>query len=169
VIPPRPPGLPRTREDFAGNTGAVFDELAPAASAIALTLDVLLDPVRAARMSRSAAPQFAEVTSKLLALAWFEQSADPAVQALTGDLLLTRLLRLCAEPGTDAAVRATALAAVNQLDSWLASRSPQAAAAHPNYAVARLQIERMRRDPTSMSAEPRVAVPPGSPIGALTE
>jgi hypothetical protein len=165
-IPPRPPGYPKSRETFSGNTGVIFDDLAPASSAISLTLDVLLDPVRAARLSRAGAPDFAEVTEQLLALAWFEESVDPEMQALTADILLAQLLQLCVNPAADASVRATALAAVNQLDTWLAGRIAASAKAHPHYGLARLQIERMRRDPASVATIEPVSVPPGSPIGS---
>jgi hypothetical protein len=163
-LPPRPPGHPKTRETFGGNTGVLFDEFAPAASAISLTLDVLLDPVRAARLSRGGAPTFAELTNRLLALAWFNRSNDVAIQALTADLVLARLLQLSANPAVDAGVRATALAAVNQLDAWLREQTAAATNAHPHYGLARLQIERMRRDPASVALP--VSVPPGSPIGS---
>jgi hypothetical protein len=165
-IPPRPPGYPKSRETFSGNTGVIFDELAPASSAIRLTLDVLLDPVRAARLSRGGTPDFAEVTGQLLALAWFEESGDAEIQALTADMLLTQLLQLSVNPAADATVRATALAAVNRLDTWLAGRSAASAMAHPHYGLARLQIERMRRDPASVATIVPVSVPPGSPIGS---
>ena len=167
-IPPRPPGYPKSRETFDAKTGVVFDELAPAASAISLTLDVLLDPLRAARMTRAGEPGFAEVTQGLLALAWFNASDDPRLQALTADLVLARLLQLCVSPDADQAVRATALAAVNKLDAWLAEQPATISAARPHYALARLNIERMRRDPASVATPVPVSVPPGSPIGSAS-
>jgi hypothetical protein len=83
---------------------------------------------------------------------------------LTADLVLERLLQLSADPAVDAGVRATALAAVNQLDAWLREQTAAATNAHPHYGLARLQIERMRRDPASVALP--VSVPPGSPIGS---
>lgn len=165
-IPPRPPGFSKSRESFSGNTGVMFDPLAPAASAISLTLDVVLDPVRAARMSRGGAPDFAEVTDRLLALAWFEDSGDVEIQALTADIVLTRLLRLSVDTTADVSARATALAAVNKVDTWLAGQAAAVTQARPHYALARLQIERMRADPASVATLPLVSAPPGSPIGS---
>jgi hypothetical protein len=169
-IPPRPPGHPKSRETFSGSTGVVFDELAPARSAVSMTLDVLLNPVRAARMTRSGAPGFAEVTNRLLALAWLDESDDAALQRLSGDLLLTKLMQLAVNPAVDAEVRSTALAAINQLYDWLiaAEAAPTGAAptgVQPQHALARLQIERMRDDPASVAAIVPVASPPGGPIG----
>jgi len=167
-IPPRPPGYPKTRETFAGSTGIVFDELAPAASAVSLTLDVLLDPVRAARLSRSAGPGFAEVTERLLRLAWYD-AGSTAIERQTGSILLARLLQLSVNPDADTQVRAAALAALNQLDDWLAARSSDDVATNAHFGLARLQIERMRDDPASVEVIVPVTPPPGSPIGAVTE
>lgn len=164
-IPPRPPGFPKSRESFSGNTGVIFDPLAPAASAISLTLDVLLDPVRAARLSRGGAPDFAEVTDRLLQLAWFDDTGAVEIQAVTADIVLARLLQLVVDAKADASVRATALAAVNRVDAWLAGQIAAVLQARPHYALARLQIERMRADPASVATLAPVSAPPGSPIG----
>ena len=50
LLPPRPPGLPRTRESFASQTGLTFDPVAAAESAADLTLTVLFNPQRASRL-----------------------------------------------------------------------------------------------------------------------
>ena len=168
-IPPRPPGYPKTRETFTGATGGVFDDMAPAASAVSLTLDVLLNPVRAARLSRSGDPGFSEVTDRLLRLAWFDDSGDAAIQRQTGSILLSKLLQLSVNPDADMQVRAQALAAVDQLHNWLAGRSSDDSATSAHYGLARLRIERMRHDPESVDAIVPLTVPPGSPIGAMTE
>ena len=164
-IPPRPPGHPKSRETFAGSTGAVFDELAPARSAVSMTLDVLLNPVRAARMSRSGNPGFADVTERLLELAWLDETDDAAMQALTGDILLAKLMQLAVNPAVDSSVRATALATLDRLDDWLATELADEARDQPHHVLARLQIERMRADPASVDTIVPVTAPPGGPIG----
>ncbi len=50
ILPPRPPGLPRTRESFKSETGLTFDPIAAAESAADLTLNGLLNPARASRL-----------------------------------------------------------------------------------------------------------------------
>jgi hypothetical protein len=157
AIPPRPPGHPKTRESFSGNTGHIFDEHAPARSAVTMTLDVLLDPQRAARMTRGGAPGFEEIIDRLLALAWFDNSDDAEMQRLTGDILLAKLLQLAVNPAVDTAVRDQAHAAINRLDGWLAENE--------GYDLARQQIQRMQEDPASVELIVPVTVPPGSPIG----
>lgn len=168
-IGPRPPGFPKTRETFAGHTGVLFDELAPARSAVDLTLDVLLDPTRAARLERGPGPDFSAITERLLDAGWRADSPDAAVQAVIGDVALTKLMQLVTTANADPAVRAEALAAINSLDEWLAERLSGNDAAEPRYALARLQIERMREDPASVDMIAPVEPPPGSPIGARME
>jgi hypothetical protein len=172
LIPPRPPGYPKSREAFTGATGGVFDPLAPAASATALTLEVLLDPARAARMNRQQSPSFEKLVDDLLAATWFpgkSRSAEyAALRGQTGMLVLDALLRLAVDPVADDSVRAVALDSLEQM-----YKSTEQAGSLPfDAAFARLakyKIERMWADPASVTALPSVIVPPGSPIGAASD
>jgi hypothetical protein len=172
MIPPRPPGNPRSRETFAGHTGVLFDPLAPAASAVTLTLDVLLDPARAARMQRTRTPGFGAVTDALLDATWFAPPApgsEAALRRQTSDIVLTRLMQLAGNAEADAEVRALALDAVDRVDDRLRSRSPADAAERAHYAHAASRIERWRSDPAALDQQVPVTVPPGSPIGTRGE
>lgn len=169
IIPPRPPGNPKSREAFTGATGVTFDPLAPAASSVTLTLQVLLHPQRAARMSRSGSPSFSELVDGLLAASWDKRtSADNAMlQRQTNMLVLDGLLRLAVTESVDNAVRATALAAVDRLRG----RTQRLVSADNDelafLRLAQLKIDRVLADPASIETLPAVTVPPGSPIGAL--
>jgi hypothetical protein len=105
----------------------------------------------------------------LLQLAWFDDSGDAAIQRQTGSILLSRLLQLSVTPDADMQVRAQALAAVDQLHDWLSGRSSDDSATSAHYRLALWQIERMRHDPESVDGIVPLTVPPGSPIGAMTE
>ncbi len=75
LLPPVPPGYPRTRESFAAFTGLVFDPVAAAQSAADLTLALLLQPQRASRLveyhARDAAnPGLDEVLASVLKATW---------------------------------------------------------------------------------------------------
>jgi hypothetical protein len=50
MIPPRPPGWGMTRELFPRNTGGAFDIITPAAAAAGMTISLILDDARAARL-----------------------------------------------------------------------------------------------------------------------
>jgi hypothetical protein len=70
LLPPRPPGFPRTHESLPAQTGPSFDPIAAAESAADMTLGVLFDPERAARLveyhARANAPSLAEVMDAAL-------------------------------------------------------------------------------------------------------
>ena len=106
ALPPRPPGYPANRELFSGYTGGVFDPLAPAAAAAELTLRVLLDPARAARMNRNGSPTFRALIERLLAATWHARpgAAECAVHRQTGLLALDRLLALALDRRFDPGV-----------------------------------------------------------------
>jgi hypothetical protein len=170
AITPRVPNNPKTRETFKGATGINFDALAPARAAVALTLQVLLEPTRAARLARAGAPGLDAVTDGLLQAAWYADpgsGADAAIRRQTGMQVLYGLLGLALDSAADTDARAQAMAAVNELDRWLAKRSPRDAVLQAHYRFARHEIQRLLDDPAALETLLPVTVPPGSPIGSL--
>ena len=169
-IAPRPPGHGKSREAFTGATGVTFDPLAPAASSVALTLQVLLHPQRGARLSRQASPGIGELIDGLVAATWDARVAvgDENLQRQTNMLVLDGLLRLAVDGSADIAVQAAALSAVDRLHG----RTQRLVSADANelafLRLAQLKIERVLDDPASIDSLPAVIVPPGSPIGAAS-
>lgn len=75
LMPPRPPSLPRTRESFTGYAGDAFDPIAPVRVAATITLDALLDPARAVRLTQFHArdakmPSLGEVLDATIDATW---------------------------------------------------------------------------------------------------
>ncbi|MDJ0940099.1 MAG: zinc-dependent metalloprotease [Woeseiaceae bacterium] len=172
-IPPRPPGHPRTREMFASATGAVFDPLAPAAAAAALTLEVLLDPQRAARMNRGGSPGFDELVNELLQVTWFPspltQMEFDALQMQTNMLVVDGLLRLAIDEAADPSVRAVAHSAVMQIRARTERTARLERDVYSFLQLVGYKIDRVLDDPETLDATaPPVVVPPGSPIGAAS-
>jgi len=175
AIPARPPGHRKSRETFPTATGPTFDPLGPARSAISLTLDVLLEPGRAARLvaanaRRGELPGFDELSSSLLDATWFstrQSGIDGAIQRASNDLVLQRLMQLSVAANANADVRALALDAVSGLDDWLSGRvaDERDAVWRAHYAQARQQIRRMLDDPASVESVTPLTPPPGDPIG----
>jgi hypothetical protein len=168
LIPPRPPGFPANRETFGGATGGPFDPLAPAAAATVLTLEVLLDPERAARMNRQQSPAFPALVDDLLEATWLASGTRGAgpLPMQTASLVLDALLRLAVDESADAAVRGTALEAVDRIDETIGRTVGRDEIAGAYLASARNRIARMREDPESVAALPGISVPPGAPIGS---
>ena len=175
IIPPRPPGHSLGRESFGRTTGVIFDPLSPANSAISLTLDVMLNQQRAARMNvfhaaDSTLPGFEAVLDALIQAGWYgkRQTAIPgAIQRITGNQVLSRLMGVAADSTTTSQLRAQSLMAIKNLDRWLAKQKPsrldQDWAAH--YSQARHLIAAMMDDPAKMVPAQNTSAPPGSPIG----
>lgn len=175
IIPPRPPGHALGRESFARNTGVIFDPLSPATSAINLTLDVMLNKQRAARMNAfhaadSSLPGFISVLDALLQQTWYEErqsAVSGAIQRRSGDILLNRLLNMSVDVSVTSGVRAQVLWSIRELDRWLgkqnSSRLDREWAAH--YAQARLGIKAMLNDHSAIKPTQAQPAPPGSPIG----
>ena len=176
-ISPRPPGFAKTRETFPADTGPVFDPLGAARSAVALTLDVMLEPTRAGRMISANArqadlPGFGELTDDLLRATWYSSQragADGEIQRARNSLVLERLMMLGTNQEAGMQVQAIAFDAIKELDSWLAPRTAGETDRRwrAHYRLARHQIERMLEDPASLETLVPVAPPPGSPIGGL--
>jgi hypothetical protein len=169
LILPRVPNNPKTRESFAAATGINFDELAPARSAVALTLRVLLDRTRAARMTRAGAPGFDSVTRALLDASWYAKTRgaiDGAIQRQSNLQVLYALLRLALDASADGDVRALALDAVSEVEQWLGKQSPRDPLWRAHYRLASAEIERLKRDPAALADIMPDPVPPGSPIGS---
>ncbi len=171
AITPRVPNNPKSRETFRGATGMNFDAIAPARSAVDLTLRILLDPSRAARMERAGAPGFRAVTSGLLGATWYAESRDSAeerIQRQTNMQVLYSLLGLAFDGSVDTQVRAVSFAAVQELDAWLAKRSLRDAEKRAHFAFARNEISRLQDNPEAIESLVPATVPPGSPIGSYS-
>jgi hypothetical protein len=179
LIPPRPPGFPKSRETFPGNAGPLFDPLGAVQSAATLTLDVLLEPSRAARLVASNSrqetmPGFSELADDLLRVTWYAPQQPGRygdIQRASSNLALDRLMMLAVNNAAEAQVRAIALDTVNRLDVWLAPRAAaeKEASWRAHYGFARFRIEQMRSNPASIEQIAPVVVPPGEPIGTTPD
>ena len=175
IIPPRPPGHGLDRESFARTTGVSFDPLSPASSAVSLTLEVMLNKQRAARMNAFHAadpslPDFMAVLDALTQARWYQQrqSAVPgAIQRMTADQLLNHLMGLATDSDADSQVRAQAFLTIKRFEQWLAKqktdRMDTSWAAFD--AQARHVISVMMNDSSMVPPRHSRPAPPGSPIG----
>ena len=169
LIAPRPPNNPKSRETFMGSSGIIFDAKSPAASAVAITLQVLLDPSRAARLTQASTQGLVAVTSALLDASWRQKplrGIAGQIQRQTNMQVLYALLGLAFDAAADAEVRAIALGAVDGLDSSLSRQSPRDPISKAHNGFARFEIDRLKRDPSQIELVVPVTVPPGSPIGS---
>src|SRR5271165_2342553 len=155
LIPPRPEGYPRTREDFRNRTGLTFDPVGAAESAATLTVGLILNPQRAARLVQhhaedASVPGLNDVIEKLVTATW---KAVPApglgsqVQRAVDGVVLYDLMSLAANESVPAQVRAIVFAELSRLREWAAHQTPADATLRDLYAYAAAQIKRFEENP----------------------
>jgi len=180
LIPPRPPGYDLSREAFARSTGITFDPLSPAESAIGLTLEVMLDTTRAARMNDFHAadpslPGFMTVLEAIIQDSWLSKrqaGVQGAIQRAKNAQVLNAQMSLASNSSASPQIRAQALFSIQKLEDWLGVQAiVELSGAQPDvewaasYAKARQDIALWLSDPDKMAPANAKPAPPGSPIG----
>src|SRR5689334_5793735 len=175
LIPPRPPGYGRTREDFRIRTQPVFDALAPAEAVADHVSGFLLNAERAARLVQFHArdprnPSLPEVIDKILGSTWKAPAAAGyagEIQRSVDAIVLTDLMALAAGERTSNQARAVASWKIEQLKNWLASQSRLAVDENRRaflfYSIE--QIKRFQDDPKKANVTPAQQPPDSQPIG----
>ena len=175
LIPPRPPGYSRTREDFRIRTFPTFDGLAPAEAFANHVSDFLLNQERAARLVEFHArdprnPSLEEVLDKIIdstLKARVGTGYNAEIQRVVGMVVLNDLMALASGERASNQVRALAEYRLNNLMTWLASRMDLARdedqVAFMIYAAN--QIKRFEDDPKKMNLTKPNDPPDGQPIG----
>ena len=174
LFPPRPPDFERTRESLPAETGLTFDPIAAAESAADLTLGVLFDRERAARLveyhARANTPSLAEVIDAALKVSRLGSPAPNShplaghpgigaeVQAAVYARTIEALLTLAADPKTSIEVRAITYAKLDDVRRRGDANSPlDAYLSH--------RIKEFQDDPAKFVAAKPIEAPPGMPIG----
>jgi hypothetical protein len=176
VLPPRPDGYIRHRELFPRTTGAPFDPVAPGLVAADLTITMVLQPERAARLVNQHAldpglPSLSDVVIRLIAATFDDKPATPygaEVNRAVRRALVDRLIVLGGNAPV-AQVRAVASAALRSLQTRAQRGSPSAAAAEAAHAqLIAADIKRFLERPAA-PAQPiaNPTIPPGAPIGSM--
>ncbi len=185
LLLPRPPDEPRNREMFAGHADPAFDPLAAAATAADMTLGLLLERQRAARLvdQQRRDPRLPGLEEVLAAVVEKAFGGPPpaaarlvelrrTVEVATAAALIDLAGHRAASPGvaarTEAALadlRARVLPATRR-DA--AGRGTPPEAAHALYVVGMIDrhLQRVRQE-TASAPEPPPA-PPGQPIGGAS-
>jgi hypothetical protein len=170
VIPPRPYGYSGSRELFERATGMVFDALTPAASAARMTLSLLLDPVRAARLVQQEAldpslPGLDEVLEEIRRNTIGQRTGNAyhaEIARLVERVYVEQLMAL-ADNATLPQVRALAILELGNVGARTESGSTERVA-HQRLLAA--DIARfVNRDWSEVELRRAPEAPPGQPIG----
>ena len=176
ILPPSPPGYPRTVEAFKGYTGLTFDPAGAVEAAAGLTASLLFEPTRASRLVQyhaqdSKSPGLDEVIDQTLQTTW----EAPRLSGVLGQtqfsvetVVLKQLMQLSVSKEASPQARAVATTKIADLESWLTDQletdAPVEVEAH--WSASLDDIERFWKDPDKFAIQPVLATPPGQPIGS---
>jgi hypothetical protein len=175
LLPPVPPGFPRTQESFPAHTGLTFDPIAAAESSADLTLSVLLDPARASRlieyhMRLANAPSLRGVLEAVSAAVAERPQGGHTLSSEVARAVefraLEATLTLSVNPDASSQARAIARAHLAHLLTQFNAAPPSqdtAEAIHRQALIDRLN--EFEHDPAKFVPAAPVAAPPGMPIG----
>ena len=166
LIPPRPAGLPSTRELFKGRTGPSLDALSIAQSSANMTLELLLHPDRANRLveygARDNNLSLQETLDALLTVTWGKeesQSYQGAIQEVVNYEVIRHMIALHASSQSSPLTKAIVLDKLESVASMMEGLM------RPMSKQAALMIDQYFKEPTIFEASPALGMPPGSPIG----
>lgn len=173
LLPPRPPGLPRTMEDFHSRTGVTFDPISAADSAADLTLALLFDPERDNRLVEyhardSAEPSLQDVIEATLAATKVPEAApalELEVKRAIDNQTVEALLRLAANPSDSAETKSIARYELTRLRDRLQANPGSGVEDRALHAMVVARIDAFFRDPAKFVPAKPVQAPPGMPIG----
>ena len=177
ILPPRPPGYPRTQESFNSHTGVTFDPQGAAEAATEITLGLLFDPQRASRLveyhARDAQnPGLQEVIEATFTATW----KAPQVKGLQGEVQRTtetavveHLLALAANHAAASDARAVARDQAVSLRKYIAAVLPTTNEQKAHQAATLARIDLFLKEPDKFTPAPPPPVPPGQPIGDLED
>jgi hypothetical protein len=175
ILPPVPPGYPRTRESFPSHTGLTFDPVAAAESAADLTLSVLFDPARASRLieyhmrvpaSPSLRGVLEAVSSAVAERPEGGHSMSSEVERAVEFRALEAMLALAVNPEASSQARAITRSHIADFLKQLTSAAAvedTAEAIHRKALIDR--INEFEHDPAKFAPAGSVVAPPGMPIG----
>ncbi|HEX6368318.1 MAG TPA: zinc-dependent metalloprotease [Longimicrobium sp.] len=177
LIPPRPFTYDSHREMFGRYTGMAFDAVSPAVSAADLTVGLILNPERAARLVEQNAidrslPGLQWTLDRLMAATFTRDHDDPYLAEIDRGIeyaIVRRLMVLAADAAMPQ-VRALAQEELAQIRAhWNAELVPQNPE-HAHRALLAGEITRFLERPwTPDTRLPLPDLPPGQPIGDEAE
>ncbi len=166
LVPPRPPGYPRGREQFASYTGVTFDPWAAAEASVDLTVGLLLNAERVTRLlaqeSRDEgleAKAFAKTLERAISSLSERPSAN-AYRAIVAARLFEHAMALANDRRTSAATRAFGQRLAQQIAT--SGRVRRADKALKSQLI--MRYRQWRQDPSSYEMIPAAKIPDGSPI-----
>ena len=175
ILPPNPPGWPRTQESLPSHTGLTFDPIAAAEASADLTLQVLLDPARASRLIEyhMRVPASPSLRGVLEAVSKATAERPEGGHSMTSEVeravefrALEAMLALSVNPAASSQARAIARSHIEDVLKAMTSAAPLEDTAEEIHRKALIErMQEFERDPEKFVPSKPVEAPPGMPIG----
>jgi hypothetical protein len=175
ILPPRPPGLPRTRESFPSQTGLTFDPIAAAETSADLTLALLFNPERASRLIEyhMRVPESPSLRSVLEAVSKTVAERPEGGHTMSSEVeravefrALEATLALAVNPAASSQARTIARSHITDVLKEFTSSPPLQDTAEAIHRAALIdRINEFERDPAKFIPAKPIEAPPGMPIG----
>lgn len=166
LIPPRPAGIPSTRELFNGHTGPSLDALSMAQTAADAAVGLLLNPQRANRLvefhARANTLGLEEVLEELREQTWEQRTSSGytgMIAEVVNYVVVSHMMKLHASSQANPLTKAIVLDHLMSLQDDLEERED------PMAKQASFMIESYLDDPAEFEIPSSLPAPPGSPIG----
>ena len=170
IIPPRPAGIPNSRELFRGNTGPSLDALGIAGTTANITLSLILNPQRANRLVEYSTwndnVSLEEVINEIIEATWKQKTHNDneyhqRIQQVVNHWVIVNLIRLHASNQANPLTKAIVLGKLNEVADMLKQRKEDVFAQHAVF-----MINTYLSDPLEFEIPNSSSPPPGSPIGS---
>lgn len=175
LIPPKPASDNRDRENFKTYAGLVFDPVAAAESAADLTLSLIFNPQRCARLVEQNSieksyPSLNFVIDKIISSTWkknYKDSYSNEINRAVSNLVLEYLMKLAANNDNLNQVNAVAFEQLSMLSDWIESELEKDLSQNQksHLIFAQYKIDRFLQDPSDINIHKSKKLPDGSPIG----
>lgn len=175
LLPPRPPGYPRTSEVFQSRLNVGFDPISAAEAAGHQTLAALLNTQRANRLVVQATQSplnlgLPDLISSTIDTTWKaarKSGLQREIQKIIEFRCLQQLFALSVSDGSFPETRATAMQELRTLKGWIESQLQDGKDIHwdAHYRYALDQFKAFEEDPSEFKESPPTRLPAGSPIG----
>ena len=174
LIPPKPMGRSKNRENFQTYTGLTFDPIGAAESIADRSLRFLLHPQRAARLVEQKArdkdmPGLEKLIDQLIDRTWkstYSNSYHAELGRMVDQNVLQHLIQLTDQKNASQ-VRAIAWLKIEELKTWLMvkvlQKNETAVQAHLKFGI--YTIDQFYKNPTAFKPKSSLKLPAGSPIG----
>ncbi len=173
LIPPRAPGHNQTADLFSGYTGGTFDPLAAAENIADLSIGLILNPARAARLINYHAlhkdlPGLGEVIEELINSTFSNEPGnayEQEIQRMVNQVLLNHLMALIADNSASPQTKAIAFNKLQEIKSILKDMDTNNddQEAYIEYCLNKIKI--FNKNPDAFKSAPVIKIPNGAPIG----